>query len=486
MRVNEKTRQQTWEVLQEIEEELSVTAKNRPVKYMVPHLVGGGAIPHDRKVRIIEKLEEEGAFKIRRFDDGRRIGAKDMYELTVNRAAFYNIYEKHRPKSAEPEKALDYTDNSLRREYEKKWEVIKILRSNLIAKENPKSLMIWAKSFIRGEVQTLGDAASYFAVFQQLGCFKKYGLEKKGQYYVFVDVDLDKLLGVYRTVEKHYKRFAAEYQSKHPEASKPDTFNWETVSQKNLKLAQKVIEIVLDYFELAPLNRLTQTSKMPLGKFNKENINLDDISLVLNRVEDIGVANEVLAALPDDQFEQIVRHYPLTSHEKVHGSLSSKTVLGLYVYLNVKSLEGLKRAKEIIDKRLNSNSGSTVKTNVNNEQKTMQGASKSSHALQVKTKVGLLIFNPKSGSVKLGKYQPEDNLNPKSQEAKLLKSMMTDEDYLATYEQLLNNNVSKSKTRELTFVARNLKKSLGILPRESAKNQDCIKNVRQTGYRLIT
>ena len=55
---------QVWEVLQKIKEELLATVEGSPVKYRIPSIVGVGVIPPDRRIKIIQKLEEKGAFKI--------------------------------------------------------------------------------------------------------------------------------------------------------------------------------------------------------------------------------------------------------------------------------------------------------------------------------------------------------------------------------------------------------------------------------------
>ena len=102
----------------------------------------------------------------------------------------------------------------------------------------------------------------------------------------------------------------------------------------------------------------------------------------------------------------------------------------------------------------------------------------------IKTKAGLLIFNKDTGYAKLEKF--EANLNPQSQEAKVLLKLMTDRNHQATYEDLLGENPSKTNKRNLVFVIRNLKEILGILPKKKAKNKDCIKNIKGYGYKLIT
>lgn len=87
--------QQTWEVLQGVKEEYLTTAKSRPVKYRIPKIAGAGIIPSERRARIIEKLEELGALKIRRNESGARVGEKDRYHLYIKQPRFDQVYKKY-------------------------------------------------------------------------------------------------------------------------------------------------------------------------------------------------------------------------------------------------------------------------------------------------------------------------------------------------------------------------------------------------------
>jgi hypothetical protein len=109
-----------------------------------------------------------------------------------------------------------------------------------------------------------------------------------------------------------------------------------------------------------------------------------------------------------------------------------------------------------------------------------------SNIIKVKTKSGLLIFNKNTGYVKLNNFEAKENINPKSQEAKTLLKLMTSMDHQTTYQDLLDKDISKTKKRNLSFIIRNLKQTLGILPKKKAKNKDCIKNIKLYGYKLIT
>jgi len=94
-----------------------------------------------------------------------------------------------------------------------------------------------------------------------------------------------------------------------------------------------------------------------------------------------------------------------------------------------------------------------------------------------------LKINENTGDVKLNKFKA--TLNPKSEEFRILIKLATNKDHMATYKDLLGDNTSKVNKRNLSFVIRNLKKDLGILPIKNAKNKDIIKNIKKYGYRII-
>jgi flagellar biosynthesis regulator FlaF len=76
--------------------------------------------------------------------------------------------------------------------------------------------------------------------------------------------------------------------------------------------------------------------------------------------------------------------------------------------------------------------------------------------------------------------------NPKSQEFETLLKLATAKNHQVTYTDILGESVSKTTKRNLTFVIRNIKEVLGILPAKKAKNKDIIKNIKGLGYKLIT
>lgn len=104
--------------------------------------------------------------------------------------------------------------------------------------------------------------------------------------------------------------------------------------------------------------------------------------------------------------------------------------------------------------------------------------------LSIQLKSGSLAINKSTGFVRLNNF--EGSINPQSQEFKVLFKLMSNRNYQATYKDLLGENVSKVNKRNLSFVIRNIKENLGILPAKKARNKDIIKNIKSYGYKLIT
>lgn len=74
--------------------------------------------------------------------------------------------------------------------------------------------------------------------------------------------------------------------------------------------------------------------------------------------------------------------------------------------------------------------------------------------------------------------------NPKSQEFAVLLKLAIAKGNQITYDDILGDSISKTTKRNLTFVIRNIKEALGILPAKKAKNKDIIKNIKGVGYKL--
>lgn len=111
------------------------------------------------------------------------------------------------------------------------------------------------------------------------------------------------------------------------------------------------------------------------------------------------------------------------------------------------------------------------------------GRSLHEDTFRIRTQYGLLILNFASGAVRLNKRK--SSLHPHGQEFKVLRLLITSENNIATYADLLGERNTSSERRKLTFVIRNLKIELGILSAKKPKNKDVIKNMRGVGYKLI-
>lgn len=95
-----------------------------------------------------------------------------------------------------------------------------------------------------------------------------------------------------------------------------------------------------------------------------------------------------------------------------------------------------------------------------------------------------LSINRNTGDIELNGIK--NNLNPESQEFKVLCKLAISKDYKATYKDLLGDDPTKPNKRNLSFTIRNIKEALSILPKSKAKNKDIIGNMKKHGYRLLT
>jgi hypothetical protein len=102
----------------------------------------------------------------------------------------------------------------------------------------------------------------------------------------------------------------------------------------------------------------------------------------------------------------------------------------------------------------------------------------------IQTQYGPITLNKRTGSIEYGKVK--NTLNPTSKEYGVLLKLMTSKDCQASYAELIGGPVTKDSKRSLSFVIRNLKKVLGILPARSAVNEDVIDNVKHLAYKLLT
>lgn len=104
--------------------------------------------------------------------------------------------------------------------------------------------------------------------------------------------------------------------------------------------------------------------------------------------------------------------------------------------------------------------------------------------IKVSVHGGTLVLNKMTGFIMLNKIG--STLNPTGKEFKVVLTLATNKENLATYAELIGEGENKSKRRTLGFQIRNIKEGLGILPKKKAKNKDIIRNRKRYGYELIT
>lgn len=97
---------------------------------------------------------------------------------------------------------------------------------------------------------------------------------------------------------------------------------------------------------------------------------------------------------------------------------------------------------------------------------------------------GTLALNTSTGYVRLNAVA--NNLNPKGKEFKVVHILMTSDNHIATYAEIVGREPKKIERRTIGFLVRNIKEKLGILPKKKAQNKDIFRIKRGHGYQLIT
>ena len=125
-----------------------------------------------------------------------------------------------------------------------------------------------------------------------------------------------------------------------------------------------------------------------------------------------------------------------------------------------------------------------ISTAVNIPPKPAALPSPKNKVLTVQLKHGSLTLNESAGWVQLNDVKAD--INPMSKEFAVLRTLMSNDEYLATYTDLLGEKPSKYAKRNLGFTIKRIKVILGILPKDKTVNQDCILNIKEHGYKLLT
>jgi len=107
MRPEEIFTWQVWVVMQEVKEQDLSTVTDKPVKYRLSPTDEIVIIPISRKRDLLYKLEEMGAFIIRRNANEVRIGTGDIFYLIINRKRFDEIYEEFRQKNIRDDQVVE-------------------------------------------------------------------------------------------------------------------------------------------------------------------------------------------------------------------------------------------------------------------------------------------------------------------------------------------------------------------------------------------
>jgi len=145
--------------------------------------------------------------------------------------------------------------------------------------------------------------------------------------------------------------------------------------------------------------------------------------------------------------------------------------------------EGFVADVELLKRQTGAAASMWVSSTYESQMKT-DAVTDTSDLITLKLGTNTLLINKQTGMIRMNNV--ESMLNPKSQEFDVISKLATAKNNQVTYASILGESLSKTSKRNLTFVIRNLKEALCILPAKKAKNKDIIKNIKGLGYKLIT
>jgi len=213
---------QIWSVLQDVKKQWLRTRKDKKaVKCRLPNFKSAKTILINEIEDILYNLEEKGAFVIQRNAKGQRITnrGKNAFYLIINPPRFDEVYEEYEQKN-KPSYQIDYSDDNVRREWEKKWEIIKTIYSHYFAEEEPKHFTIALADFKRGIVQKPTDVTRFCNAFQTKGCFTYRAVNKELSLFEFREPNTELITETYNTIHQQYKKFGDNHDKRHPKENK--------------------------------------------------------------------------------------------------------------------------------------------------------------------------------------------------------------------------------------------------------------------------
>ncbi len=266
---------------------------------------------------------------------------------------------------------------------------------------------------------------------------------------------------------------------------------------------KRVIEVILH--EIVLQDAKAVNGVIPVQISDKKFEHHEDLRGIVKKINE-GETHSVLHTVSEYEFNKSLYHDEVTG-ESVAKLMRTKSILELhfglgeertaerYLYFLIEDVNGLKKIDVELQQVKISEERPSEKKSKDNDMKDVSDGGKESKAiksaqektefdiLKVKLNIGLLTLNKATGLIQLNKFKT--NINPKSQEFEVLLKLMNDRNHQATYTDLLGQDVSKVSKRNLSFVVRNLKEILEILPKKNAVHKNFIKNMKNHGYRLI-
>ncbi len=129
-------------------------------------------------------------------------------------------------------------------------------------------------------------------------------------------------------------------------------FDWENLSSENLKIARKVIKVISDFLQFQPMGRFSPYTVIPLQRFEEKRICIDDINMVLDKIDDIKVSNDELRYEIKYHPQRILRWFYGNFTDDGLFNVPPEKILKNYIFLQISSISDLRRVQGLIDERL--------------------------------------------------------------------------------------------------------------------------------------
>lgn len=224
-------------------------------------------------------------------------------------------------------------------------------------------------------------------------------------------------------------------------------FDWKNLSPKNLKTAQMVIDVVIDFLQLQPTNEPPFHIKIPIQKFKDEQVYLDDVNHILNGINGINLKNKEKKYEIEKNWEAADTYllttsiiFPLQKEKMLENLKEQKEELNNYLFFEINSTDELYRIKNLTDKQLNFDTEKVLKS------KEIKNSENTNENLKPEIIVGKLVAYS-DGTIRYEK----DIIKLRNQLKDLCRQFMKKPDRLITIDDIKDNIIAANKRNTMAY-----------------------------------